>query len=139
MPSVAVRSKSSPVALRRRYGHSANPELEEYRKGVVEQLKSEGRFLSETASSVLSVAPKGVYIIGSVLSSSDFREDSDVDVAFSIAASGDEKMSEALSSKLQSEMVRHPLGNIGVVNTLVFEGKVKPKSGKTLRIWPRAM
>jgi hypothetical protein len=121
--------------LRRRYGRALNPDLEVFRKQVIEKLKSEGRFLCDTASSVLGVPCRGVYVIGSVLDKNAFREESDVDVAFSV--DGPSGLSTSLSSKLQDAMLSHPIGNFGVINTLVFEGKVTPKSGKTLRIWPR--
>jgi predicted nucleotidyltransferase len=112
-----------------------NEDLEEYRQAAVRTLKQNAGFISSTASDVLGVPCKGVYVIGSVLEPGRFSEGSDIDVA--VVIEGPEHrtgMDEGKSANLQAEMARYPLSELGVVNTLVFINSVRPTRGKKLRI-----
>lgn len=112
-----------------------NEELEQYRKQAISLLKENAGFLRATAGDVLSLPVKAVYAVGSVLDSKAFTESSDIDVAIVVEGpSSDTGLSEQLSSRLQNEMVRWPLGDVGVVNTLVFINKLELIRGKSLRI-----
>jgi predicted nucleotidyltransferase len=112
-----------------------NPELEQYRRDAIESLKANAAFLRETAQAVLGMPVLAVYVVGSVLDRDAFREDSDVDVAVVVAGPDpDMGLSESLSETLQAEMVRNPIGDIGVVNTLVFVNELRLVRGRSLRI-----
>jgi hypothetical protein len=114
---------------------SNNPELEEYRKEAIATLKQNGPFIRDTANDVLNLPCREVYIVGSVLEKAKFTEDSDVDVAVVVdGPQGDTGLSERLSMKLQQEMLRFPMGNVGIVNTLVFVNQLKLVRGKSLKI-----
>jgi predicted nucleotidyltransferase len=112
-----------------------DPELEQYRKQAIETLKSNASFIRDTASDVLGLPCREVYIVGSVLDRATFREDSDIDVAVVVDGNkADDGLSEKLSEKLQNEMVRWPMDDIGVVNTLVFVNKLDLVRGKAMKV-----
>jgi predicted nucleotidyltransferase len=113
-----------------------DPDLEEYRKQAIATVKSEAHFIKETASDVLMLPVTAVYVVGSVLDRKLFREDSDIDVAVVVRGPrADTGLSESLSGRLQQEMVRWPLGEVGVVNTLVFVNELKLVRGKAMKVW----
>ena len=112
-----------------------NPELEEYRLASIETLKRNAGFIRDTAADVLGVPCREVYIVGSVLDKNLFTEGSDIDVAVVVdGPKADTGLSEELSHKLQNEMVRWPMGDIGVVNTLVFVNKIQLARGKAMKV-----
>ena len=83
-----------------------NSELEEYRKLILKQLKSSGigRKVKSAAEDLVDEKKKveGVYIIGSVLDSTMFHEESDIDVAVllnepNMAKGNNEEMSHEFS------------------------------------------
>jgi predicted nucleotidyltransferase len=112
-----------------------NEELEEYRKGALMIVRKNAGFLRSTAGDVLSMPVKAVYVVGSVLEPRRFTEASDIDVAVVVEGpEGDTGLSEPLSEKLQNEMIRWPLGDVGVVNTLVFVNKLQLVRGKAQRV-----
>lgn len=102
-----------------------NPELEEYRQEAIETVKQNAGFIRDTATDVLGVPCREVYIVGNVVDKNFFREDSDIDVAVVVDGPKIETgLNEEMSEKLQREMERWPMGNVGVVNTLVFVNKL---------------
>src|SRR5690348_5901684 len=112
-----------------------NEELEQYRKQAIETLKRTAGFVRDTARDVLGRPCREVYIVGSVLDRNLFREDSDIDVAVVVdGPRADTGLSEPLSNKLQTEMVRWPMDDIGVVNTLVFVNELKLARGKAMKV-----
>ena len=112
-----------------------NEELEQYRNGAIETLKRNAGFIRNTATDVLGVPCREVYIVGSVLDKSMFREDSDIDVAVVVDGNKAENgLSEKLSEKLQNEMQRWPMDDIGVINTLVFINVLDLKRGKRMKV-----
>jgi predicted nucleotidyltransferase len=112
-----------------------NPELEAYRKQAIATLKQNAAFIRDTARDVLMLPAREVYVVGSVLDRSQFSEDSDIDVAVVVdGPKADTGLSEPLSQKLQDEMLRYPLDDIGVVNTLVFVNKLTLARGKWLKV-----
>ena len=112
-----------------------NKELEQYRKQAIETLKQNAEFIKNTASDVLGLPCQAVYIVGSVLDRAMFREDSDVDVAVVVNSNKiNNGVSEMLSNKLQNEMVRWPMGDVGVINTLVFVNELQLARGKSMKI-----
>jgi hypothetical protein len=112
-----------------------NNELEQYRKQCIVTLQQNAGFIRDTATDVLGRPCKEVFIIGSVLDSRTFNESSDVDVAVVVEDDSENGgVNEGLSEKLQNEMQRYPLGEIGVVNTLVFVNEMHVKSGKLMKI-----
>jgi predicted nucleotidyltransferase len=112
-----------------------NHDLEAYRKQVVATLKKSAPFIRDTARDVLMVPCRAVYACGSVLDKDTFTEHSDVDVAVVVdGPKGETGLSEEMSNRLQNEMVRYPLDDIGVVNTLVFVNRLTLKRGKSLKI-----
>lgn len=114
---------------------SDNPELEEYRKAAIAAVKKAGPFIRDTARDVLNVPCRAAYVVGSVLEKSQFTEDSDVDVAVVVdGPKADTGLSEALSEKLQQEMLRFPLDDVGIVNTLVFVNQLRLARGRSLKI-----
>lgn len=112
-----------------------NPELEQYRKEAIETLKQNAGFIRDTATDVLGVPCREVYIVGSVLDKNLFAEGSDIDVAVVVdGPKGETGLSDELSQKLQNEMVRWPMGDVGVVNTLVFVNKIELVRGKSMKV-----
>lgn len=112
-----------------------NPELEEYRKQAIADLKASAAFIRDTARDVLMVPCREVYVVGSVLEPKKFTENSDIDVAVVVdGPKGNTGLSEQLSNKLQNEMQRYPIGDCGVVNTLVFVNKLDLVRGKSLKV-----
>jgi len=112
-----------------------DPELEEYRQEAIEILKQNAGFIRNTAADVLGLPCREVYIVGSVIDKNFFRADSDIDVAVVVDGNrADTGLSEELSEKLQNEMVRWPMGDIGVVNMLVFINKLQLARGKAMKI-----
>lgn len=110
-------------------------ELETYRKEAIRTLKRNGAFIRDTARDVLNLPCREVYAVGSVLDGKSFNESSDIDVAVVVdGPQADTGLSEELSERLQREMVRWPMGDVGVVNTLVFVNELKLVRGKSLRI-----
>jgi len=110
-----------------------DPDLENYRKRAISVLKQNASFIRDAAKDALGLPVKGTYIIGSVLDKDRFSENSDVDVAVVVADPSEQGLSERLSSRFQNEMIRYPLGDVGVVNTVVFANKLAAR-GKTLKI-----
>ncbi len=112
-----------------------DPDLEAYRKDVVQQV-SKARWLKDVCEKVLGRECSSVALVGSVLDPRSFHDSSDVDVAFSLEPQTGEVpgLSEELSYQLQMEMLKNPLGPIGVLNSLVFVGPIKTRRGKTLRV-----
>ena len=111
------------------------PDLEAYRKEAILTVKREARLIKDAATDVLNVPCDAVYVVGSVLDRKAFHEGSDIDVA--VVVRGPEKdtgLSEEMSERLQQEMIRWPLGDVGVVNTLVFVNELRLVRGKSLRI-----
>jgi predicted nucleotidyltransferase len=112
-----------------------NEELESYRKAAIATLKTNAQFIRDTARDVLMRPCREVYIVGSVVDRNLFNESSDIDVAVVVDGPvADTGMNESLSEKLQNEMVRYPMDNIGTVNTLVFVNKMVLKRGKSIKI-----
>jgi predicted nucleotidyltransferase len=112
-----------------------DPELEAYRKQAIETLKQNAGFIRNTANDVLGVPCREVYIVGSVLDRNAFHEGSDIDVA--VVVDGDKLetgLNEKMSEKLQNEMQRWPMGDVGVVNTLVFINKLDLVRGKAMKV-----
>lgn len=109
-----------------------NSELDQYRKDAIATLKREATFIRTTAIRVLGLPVEGVYIIGSVLDSKKFTENSDIDVGIVVRGDGT-GINHHLSEKLQYEMINHPFGDIGVVNTSVYLNKLTAY-GKTIRL-----
>ena len=112
-----------------------NEELEQYRRTAIETLKRNAAFIKDTASDVLGVECREVYIIGSVLDRNQFREDSDIDVAVVVDGQQSKNgLDEQQSEKLQNEMQRWPMDDIGVVNILVFINKMQLARGKAMKV-----
>jgi hypothetical protein len=110
-------------------------QLEEYRQQAIATLKQNSGFIRDTATDVLGVPCREVYIVGSVLEKATFREDSNVDVAVVVDGNhSDSGHSEKLSKKLQNEMQRWPMGDMGVVNALVFINKLDLVRGKAMKV-----
>jgi predicted nucleotidyltransferase len=96
-----------------------NNELEDYRLHALYMIKENSKWIKKVAEDVLQVKVTAIKPIGSVTNPGKFHEESDIDVGIYV---GDGKeMSEELSETLQTEMINHPLNDIGVVNTLVFK------------------
>ena len=107
-------------------------DLNDYRRRAIETLKENAPFIESIARATLGVKILAVYIIGSVLDRKRFTGGSDIDVG--IVVSGEPiGISENLSEQLQQEMIRHPLGELGVINTSVFLGRLTAR-GPTLQI-----
>jgi predicted nucleotidyltransferase len=114
---------------------SSNPELEEYRKEAIETVKQNAGFIRNTATDVLGVPCREVYVVGSVLDRTQFHEGSDIDVAVVVdGPQGETGLSEKMSEKLQNEMQRWPMGDVGVINTLVFINKIQLVRGKAMKV-----
>ena len=112
-----------------------DPELEEYRQEAIETVKQNASFIRNTANDVLGVPCREVYIVGSVLDRNQFHEGSDIDVAVVVDGNKiDTGLNEEMSEKLQREMARWPMGDVGVVNTLVFVNKLQLVRGKAMKI-----
>jgi predicted nucleotidyltransferase len=112
-----------------------NQELEQYRKQAIAVVKRNAAFIRDTARDVLMRPCRAVYVVGSVLDKALFREDSDIDVAVVVdGPQADTGLSEQLSEKLQREMVRYPMDDVGVVNVLVFVNELKLVRGKSLKV-----
>ena len=116
-------------------GPEDDNDLEVYRKQAIATLKDNAGFIRDTANDILLLPCRAVYIVGSVLDHALFTEESDIDVAVVVdGPQRDTGMSEQLSAKLQDEMRRYPLGDCGVVNTLVFVNRLKLARGKSLKV-----
>jgi predicted nucleotidyltransferase len=112
-----------------------NEELEQYRKQAIKIVKQNAGFIRDTARDVLGAPCREVYIVGSVLDRTQFSEDSDIDVAVVIEGPvAKDGLDEQQSEKLQNEMQRWPMDDIGVVNTLVFINKMQLARGKAMKI-----
>lgn len=110
-------------------------ELEQYRLRAVQTLKKNAGFILNTAADVLNVPVKAVYVVGSVLDRNLFNESSDIDVAVVVEGPQIETgLSEEQSHRLQNEMLRWPLSEIGIVNTLVFVNEMELERGKSLKV-----
>jgi len=110
-------------------------ELEAYRKQAIETVKRNASFIRDTANDVLGVPCREVYVVGSVLDRTQFHEGSDIDVAVVVDGNkADTGLSEQMSDKLQNEMQRWPMDDIGVVNTLVFINKMVLARGKAMKV-----
>jgi len=113
---------------------SQDPDLDAYRKDAIRAVAGAAPSLKELAAEVLDLPAEevSVWIIGSVLERNRFRDDSDVDVAFSVP--GSEGLDEVASEAMQKAAEGEPIGYLGVVNTLVFRGPVAPKKGGSKRV-----
>lgn len=108
-------------------GNDDNPsrkELEKYRRLALRTVHEAHNLLRHIAEEEL-VACKVNRIapIGSVTNSKKFKATSDIDVAFYADCNDKPRepgLQEDLSHKLQDRLIRHPLDNIGVINSLVF-------------------
>lgn len=94
--------------------------LEEYRQHVLDVLQVEQGRLKQIAEDVLQEQDVIVKPIGSVLDPQRFNENSDIDVGFYLTPQA-ARINERLSEKLQQALIKYPLGDIGVVNAIVFE------------------
>lgn len=98
-----------------------NNELELYRQQALRTIKQRANEWRAIAEDVLGVPVHDVRPIGSVTNKKKFTENSDIDVAFYIKVDELPKgLSEELSSQLQEIFIRYPEGDLGVINTLVF-------------------
>lgn len=112
-----------------------NHELEAYRKEAIETLKTNSGFIRDTATDVLGVPCREVYIVGAVLAPAIFKEDSDISVAVVVDGNkAEDGHSEKLTDKLNKEMQRWPMKDIGVINVLVFINKLDLTRGKAMKV-----
>lgn len=95
-------------------------DLEQYRQHALQVLQQHQPQLKNIAESVLQTDVADVQPIGSVTDPDRFNEQSDIDVGFYLTPNSDH-VNELLSEKLQQQMIKYPLGDLGVVNTVVFE------------------
>jgi predicted nucleotidyltransferase len=111
-------------------------ELENYRKMMIMKV-SKATWLKEVCESTLGRECSLVSLVGSVLDPRLFHDSSDIDVAFSLKPQPGERegLDEDLSYKLQLELTATPLEG-SVLNSLVFVGPIKTRTGKTLQIVP---
>ena len=109
-------------------------ELEQYRMLVVNQLKSSGigKKVKSAAEDLVDDKKKvtGVYIIGSVLDSNKFHEESDIDIAIllnepNMAKGSNEEMSDRFSQA-------YSLPDVGFIDVSVWN-ITKPR-GKMVKI-----
>ena len=98
-------------------------DLEVYRRRAIVALRAAGPSIKAVACDTLGLPVTAVYAVGSVVDAARFTEASDIDVAIVVRApymrSG---LSQELSMKMQQAMLRRPMGELGVINTLVFIG-----------------
>lgn len=96
-------------------------ELEMYRLAALRHISDRAGAWAKTAEDALGVDISKVEAIGSVTSKDKFTENSDIDVAFYYSNELDPLgLNEEFSQQLQEIFVRHPEGDLGVINTLVF-------------------
>ena len=111
-----------------------NSELEEYRKLVLKQLKSSGigRKIKSAAEDLVDEKKKvdGVYIIGSVLDSTKFHEESDIDVAVLL---NEPNMAKGNNEEMSYEFSQiYSLPDAGFIDVSIWN-IIKPK-GKMVKI-----
>ena len=111
-----------------------NSELEEYRKLVLKQLKSSGigRKVKSAAEDLVDEKKKveGVYIIGSVLDSTKFHEESDIDVAVLL---NEPNMAKGVNEEMSHEFSQiYSLPDAGFIDVSIWN-ITKPK-GKMVKI-----
>jgi predicted nucleotidyltransferase len=99
--------------------YEVNSELEDYRLHALYMIKENTSWIKKTAEEVLGRPVISIKPIGSVTNPSKFTEDSDIDVAVYVESG--KVVDEELSAQLQDVMIRHPINDIGVLNTIVFK------------------
>ena len=107
--------------------------LEEFRKEAIKEFLKE-TWLKEWATEVLGREVLEVAIIGSVLDPKRFREDSDVDVAFSLKPMpGDnDRLREEITEYMRMKLMREPLFTTPDVG--IFFGTINPLKGSKKKI-----
>ena len=110
-----------------------NSELEQYRKLALKQLKSSGigkKVKSAVEDNVGKNSVQGVYIIGSILDSKKFHEESDIDIAVMINVPN---MNKGTNEKMSNEFSQtYSLPDAGFVDVSIWN-ITKPK-GKMVKI-----
>lgn len=113
------------------------PELEAYRREALAALRAEAPALAALAALATKARVLGIYAVGSATDPDRFREDSDVDVAAVVDAPGPPGLDERASEAWQDALVRHPIGDVGVANGLVYRRDLVGLRGKSVLLYPR--
>lgn len=95
-------------------------DLEQYRQNALNKIYQLRDQLSSIAKETLGVEDVMVMPIGSVTDPNKFTEDSDIDVGFFLSPQASE-INEQKSWVLQQALLRFPINDIGIVNSIVFE------------------
>jgi hypothetical protein len=96
-------------------------ELEQYRKHALSLIAAHKDEWQKIAEASLGVTINSVKPIGSVTNSAKFNENSDIDVGFFYTdLSQPSGVNETMSEQLQKVFVSRPIGDLGVINTIVF-------------------
>lgn len=100
--------------------------LEQFRKATIEEIKKNKKYIKKVISDVIHEKFK-VYIHGSVLSKSQFNENSDIDLAVVI---NNPKLeigpNEFLTKSLRDRFINYPF-DFGILDIIVFNNKVPNK------------
>lgn len=100
--------------------------LEQFRKAAIAEIKQKRLLIKEIVFGTFNVDFK-VYIHGSVLSKSQFHENSDIDLAVVI---NDPKLprgpNELLTDMLRDELIYQPF-DFGVLDVIVFNKEIPKK------------
>lgn len=101
--------------------------LEQFRKAAIAEIKSNKRFIRKLISGVLNHQNFRIFIHGSILSKSNFHENSDIDLAVVINNSDLEiGPNELLTDMLRDEFVSRPF-DFGVLDVIVFNKEIPKK------------
>lgn len=126
---LAKKGKKLPTSkytdkFKKMYGESLNENLEDYRLSALRTIKNQSKVIADLASDALGNPVSHIKPIGSVTSKSKFTENSDIDIGIYLSKTAD-TVDEKLSHTVQSYFVRWPIGDLGVLNTLVFVDSIK--------------
>lgn len=103
--------------------------LEEYRKEVLRDLKEDASYLKREASSLLGLPVQKIYVIGSVLDSRRFSEDSDVGIICMVSDRGPKGFRPDLTRKVEGKLFS---GNAGILDVAVYNGGALPSPNRKL-------
>lgn len=125
------RIKNAPLNEGHKFYANQNPDLENFRRKCIDELKNKGKQIKLVVSEVLDkpISNIGVYIFGSVIDTNKFSNISDVDVVIYIKDEVNKIVgtNEEDSYKVQNEFL-HGF-SFGALNTTVIYNEL-PKEGE---------